>query len=171
MADSDTIGALMVAANSFLTDNGLAAEAIAWPNKAFDPAGKALWARVSHVPNAPTVATLGIGGRDRGTGFLQIDLNVPENAGDGTFRDWENYAREYFVAGGTFTRSGQTVRVISCAMSQGRTVDNWFRKSITVVYRSDFTRADPTALQGLLVLLDSVSAFEAAVSSLSSLTS
>jgi hypothetical protein len=143
MADSDTIGALMVAVNTFLTaaPRSLPTASIAWENKVFDPAGKAIWARVSHVPNTPTVATLGRGGRDRGTGFVQIDLNVPEGGGDGVFRAWEDYARAFFVAGETFTRNGQTVRVISCGVSQGRNVDNWFRKSITVVYRSDFTRA------------------------------
>ena len=170
MADSDTLGALMVAANAFLTDNGIAAGFIQWENKSFDPAGKALWARVTHVPNPPTVATLGVGGRDRGTGFIQIDLNIPEGEADGVLRPWEDYAREFFVAGATFTKSGQVVRIISCAMGQGRNVDNWFRKSITVVYRSDFTRVNPAGLASLLVLLGSVTAFEAAVSSLTSAT-
>lgn len=140
MADADTIGALFSAVSAFLVANGIAAGATAWPNKDFDPAGKAIWAKVSHVPNTPTVATLGRGGRDRGTGFVQIDLNVPEGTGDGALRAWENLARAAFIAGGTLTQSGQVVRIISCGIGQGRTVDNWWRRSITVVYRSDFTR-------------------------------
>jgi hypothetical protein len=144
MADSDTIGALMVAVNTFLTaaPRSLPATSINWENKVFDPAGKAIWAKVTHVPNTPIVATLGAGGRDRGTGFVQIDLNIPQGEGDGVLRTWENYARAFFVAGETFTKDGQVVRVLSCGMSQGRNVDNWFRKSLTVAYRSDFNRSN-----------------------------
>ena len=146
MADPDTIGAIMSAVNTFLTaaPRSLPASAIAWENKIFDPAGKAIWAKVSHVPNQPEVASLGSRGIDRGTGFFQIDINVPEGTGDSVLRTWEDYARGYFIAGNALKRNAQTVVIISCGVSQGRIVENWYRKSITVAYRSDFIRQPNT---------------------------
>jgi hypothetical protein len=142
MADSDTIGALLSAANTFLvTNEGLAATSIQWENQTFDPSGKSVWAAVFVVPNIPQASTLGGQGRDRGNGFMQIDINIPQGKGEGPFRAWEDAARGYFIVGKPFTRNSQVVTIISCGMGQGRNIDNWHRKSITITYRSDFTRA------------------------------
>ena len=81
MAISDIEGALFKGVSDFLIANTLTAADIAWPNTDFDPAGKALWAQVSIVPNEPVPVSLGDGGQDRGTGFVQIDFNVPWNTG------------------------------------------------------------------------------------------
>jgi hypothetical protein len=140
MADSNAQAALLVAAKTFLTGQGLAASSIAWENQVFDPAGKSVWASVFFVPNAPFVVSLGQQGRDRGTGFLQIDLNIPQGSGEGPLRTWEDAARAYFITGRVFSQSGQEVILTSCGMSQGRKVDNWFRKSLTVAFRTDFHR-------------------------------
>jgi hypothetical protein len=140
MADSDTIGALLVAAKTFLTGEGLSASSISWENRVFNPVGKTPWAAVFVVPNTPQPVTLGNQGTDRGDGFMQIDLNIPFNTGDSVLRTWEDAARAFFIVGSTFTQGGQIVRVLSCGMSQGRKVDNWFRKSLTIAYRTDFQR-------------------------------
>lgn len=146
MADADAQGALLSAAYTFLTTgaNALGASDISWPNVAFDSAGKSLWASVHFVPNDPTPVSLGNQGLDRGTGFMQIDLNVPVNTGDVTLRAMENKGRAFFIVGKTFTQSGQAVRVISCGMSPGRIVDNFWRKHLTIAYRTDFTRTSIT---------------------------
>jgi len=141
MADTDVEKALLTAAKSFLDANGFTG-AINWENSIFDPAGKSKWASVFFVPNVPDVLTLGTQGDDRMTGFLQIDLNVPQGTGGGSMRPWLDASRQTFVAGKTFTQSGQKVAVISAGWGQGRNVDNWFRKSLTVAFRSDLQRAN-----------------------------
>jgi len=142
MAEADTQGAISAAVYDFLTAGSpsVAAADIAWENIHFDPAGKAVWARVSFVPNQPGVITLGSRGLDRGNGFFQIDLNIPTGTGDAVLRAWYDAARAYFIAGRVFTQSAQSVVILSCGETPGRVVDNWYRKSITVFYRSDFQR-------------------------------
>lgn len=142
MAESDTQGALLAAVSDYLTGGSpsIAATAIAWENVDFDPAGKAVWARVTFTPNQPQVVTLGSQGTDRGNGFVQVDINVPLGGGDSVLRDWYDAARAYFIAGRVFTQSGQSAIILACGDMAGRKVDNWFRKSITISYRSDFQR-------------------------------
>lgn len=141
MAISDIEGALFKGVSDFLVANALAATSIAWPNVDFDPAGKAIWAQVSHVPNEPAPVTLGDGGQDRGTGFVQVDFNVPWNTGLATLRSWENLARSAFPAGKTFSQNGQFVRVVQSGMGQIRKIDNWARRSFTIRYRFEINRS------------------------------
>lgn len=143
MAESDVQGALLAAADTFLTvgTGKLSAGSVSWPNIEFDPAGNAIWAAVHYVPNDPEPITLGELGQDRGTGFLQIDFCVPINTGSVALRAWENAARAYFPAGRTFAQAGQAVRVVSSGMSQLRIVDNWAKKSFTIRYRFEIQRA------------------------------
>lgn len=142
MAEADTQGALLEAVLTFLTGGSpsMAATDIAWENVNFDPAGKAVWARVTFAPNQPQVVTLGGQGFDRGNGFVQVDISIPIGTGDAVLRSWFEAARAYFIAGRVFTQNSQSAIVISCGESPGRKVDNWFRKSITIFYRSDFQR-------------------------------
>lgn len=232
MADTDAEKALLIAAETFLEANGFTGK-ISWENDGFDPSGKTQWASVFFVPNDPEPVTLGVQGSDRQTGFLQIDVNVPQNTGSAAMRDWQNAGRAEFVAGksyrlddvvvvsgggveavngnylldgeesgkdrftleggvtgsdsveyraegrwGIYSTSGSpllkylsegndfdnpadsdnwdtptsaalpspdvtlppTVVIVSAGWTAGRNVDNWFRKSLTVAFRADFTR-------------------------------
>ncbi|MDC1268154.1 DUF4128 domain-containing protein [Gammaproteobacteria bacterium] len=141
MAESDIQGALFVAAETFLAANGIATSAVAWPNRDFDPAGLALWAAVHYMPNDPVSVTAGSLGRDEETGLIQIDINVPRNTGDSVFRTFRNASRAYFIPGQTFTQNSQDTIIVSCGMSSIRVVDNWFRVSLSIIYRADFYRA------------------------------
>ena len=140
MADTDAEVALLTAAKTFLEANGFT-DKISWENAGFDPTEGTQWAIVFFVPNQPEPVTLGVQGSDRQNGFLQIDLNIPQDTGSGAMRAWQNAARQTFVAGKTFTEAGQAVVIVSAGWTQGRNVDNWFRKSLTVVFRTDLTRA------------------------------
>ncbi len=140
MSDSDAEVALLTAAKTLLDAQGFGA-VTQWENDDFDPSGKTKWASVFFVPNQPEPVTLGQQGDDRQTGFVQIDFNIPQNTGSGQMRPWTNAARQAFVAGKTFTENGQIVRVTSAGVTQGRNVDNWFRKSVTIAFRTDLQRA------------------------------
>ena len=113
---------------------------IGWENRSFDPAGRDSWASVFYRPNIPEGRTVGQGGFDQITGFIQIDLNVAPDTGEKTHIDWGEKARIYFHPGRFFVYEGQSVLVISSGMSQGRHVENFYRKSITVAFRGHLKR-------------------------------
>ncbi len=140
MADTDSEVALLTAAKTLLDAQGFGS-ATNWENDGFDPSGKTKWASVFFVPNQPEPVTLGQQGDDRQTGFLQIDFNIPQGKGSGQMRAWLNAARQTFVAGKSFTQNGQIVIVTTAGATQGRNVDNWFRKSVTIAFRTDLQRA------------------------------
>jgi len=139
MAKSHIEKALLTAANAFLVAQGFDGK-ISAENIKFTPETDSEDASLFFVPNAPGVVTLGSGGRDRETGFLQIDLNIPLGTGTAEMRDWTDAAYVEFTAGKTYSESGQVVRILSCGENQGGNVDNWFRKSLTVAFRPDLTR-------------------------------
>lgn len=113
---------------------------IGWENRTFDPIGKDPWASFFYVPNIPQGRTVGQGGIDELNGFIQIDFNVAPDSGESVLMEWEEKARIYFHPGRAFTYGGHSVLVTACGMSQGRTVENYYRKSVTVNFRSDLKR-------------------------------
>lgn len=120
----------------------LPADSIGRENRIFDHIGKDPWASVFYRPNTPTGRTVGQGGIDQITGFVQIDLNVAPGRGEGPLIEWEEKARVYFHPGRSFAYQGQSVLVISSGMSEGRHVDNFYRKSITVAFRGHLKRSE-----------------------------
>lgn len=120
----------------------LSADAVGWENRSFDPAGKDPWASVFYRPNIPEGRTIGQSGFDQITGFMQIDFNIAPGQGEKPLIDWEEKARIYFHPGRFFVNEGQSVLVISSGMSQGRHVENFYRKSITVSFRGHLKRSE-----------------------------
>lgn len=154
MNDTNIRKALITGAEEFLTaaasldtakgtvDNlpTLPEDSIGWENRTFDPSGKDPWASVFYRPNLPEGRTIGQGGYDQITGFIQIDLNIAPGQGEKPLIDWEEKARIYFHPGRFFVNGGQSVLVVSSGMSEGRHVENFYRKSITVSFRGHLKR-------------------------------
>ena len=69
---------------------------------------------------------------DGNTGFLQIDLNYPINAGAGAIVSKADAVAQYFKAGTRLAYGGQQVQIQSCGRSQGRQVDGFYRVSMTI---------------------------------------
>ncbi len=113
---------------------------IAWENEKFSPRGKETWASVFYVPNVPDARTIGVGGFDSADGFMQIDFNVAPDSGEKAHMDWERKAEIYFHPGRSFFYAGHSVLVTSSGLSQGRHVENFYRKSLTVAFRSQLKR-------------------------------
>lgn len=90
------------------------------------------WGAVFIVTNQPTPESAGAGGMDGNTGFMQIDLNYPINAGSGAIVSKADAVAQYFKAGTRLAYSGQQVQIQSCGRSQGRPVDGFYRVSMTI---------------------------------------
>lgn len=141
MADSDVRKALVQAVKSLLDTYPLETTGkVAWENTKFNADDLDSWFRVSFEPTTPTPVTLGLGGRDRQSGFIQIDLNTGQDDGVQFFDIWGDRIRQTFVAGKAFTSGTATVTIQTVGMSGGRVFESWFRKSVTITFRTDLTR-------------------------------
>ena len=156
MSSVNTRKALISGAESFLTANetistasgaisGLPvidAGSIAWENVKFSVGAKDPWASVFYKPNTPEGRTVGQRGYDEINGFIQIDFNTAMDKGEGALLAWEEKARIFFHAGRVLSYGGQNVLVISAGMSEGRQIDNFYRKSLTVAFRGHLKRVE-----------------------------
>ena len=154
MSIIDVRAALITACKNFLevdtsinTDSGLVTglpvlppENISYENRLFNPRSKGVFASVFYLPNTPTVRTVGDCGFNELTGVVQIDINIPQHAGEKILIDWERKAEIYFHTGRVFTNSGQTVIIINSAFTGARKKENFYKKSLSVAFRSDIKR-------------------------------
>jgi hypothetical protein len=113
---------------AFFTDALTSYENVAFAK----PAISAPWASVFVVPNQPTIESVGEGGVDGHTGFMQVDINYPSNGGSGAAITKADSVAQYFKAGTRVAYGGQQVQIQSCGRSQGRPVDGWYRVSLTI---------------------------------------
>lgn len=113
---------------------------IQWENEDFDPTKMAKWAAVHFIPAQPFPATLGTGGSDRLTGFIQVDIHVPRGGGFRPIYKMADFFRANFFAGKKLEESGTVVVILSCGLNQGSVVDNWYQRSATIFFRSDLPR-------------------------------
>lgn len=105
----------------------------AYENASFvKPANTTAWAAIFIVPNQPTIESVGDGGMDGHTGFMQVDVNYPSNGGTGAAIAKADSVAQYFKAGTRIAYGGQQVQIQSCGRSQGRPVDGWYRVSLTI---------------------------------------
>lgn len=117
---------------------------IAWENKNFDTQGKELWPSVFYRPNAPVARTIGPGGFDEINGFMQIDFNVGTDEGEAALILWKKKARLFFHGGRYFRNNGHSVIVTSSFFGNSRQVENYFRQSLTVAFKSHVKRPQLT---------------------------
>lgn len=103
----------------------------AYENRSFLP-GEYPWASAFLIPNIPDAVTVGIGGEDEHSGFLQVDLNYPLNEGTAHILEAADQIRAHFVAGRKFTHDGQEVLIRSCGRSTGLEINGWYRISMTI---------------------------------------
>ena len=96
-----------------------------------------LWLKLSIVPAEAFPVTLGINGDDNHNGYLQIDVNVPVNTGDGLVNLVAGKIKREYPAGRNI---GQVV-VGSSSVSPARVVGAFYRVSVTVSYYSRIARS------------------------------
>tara|TARA_R110000744_G_scaffold17537_6_gene47444 strand:- start:2283 stop:2741 length:459 start_codon:yes stop_codon:yes gene_type:complete len=118
----------------------LDAELVAWENRFFDKGDNPLWASVFYIPNVPSPYSVSKGGLDLLSGYIQIDFNVPLDSGEETMIAWESKAKSFFVPADNLVFEGQGVILTEAGISAGRQVENHYRKSFTVAFRSYLQR-------------------------------
>ncbi|MDB9741459.1 DUF4128 domain-containing protein [Akkermansiaceae bacterium] len=148
--DTKTRAGLIEASIDYITNNetintitGLPTaleSTVKFENRIFETSNKPVWFSIYYRPNTPISRTIGAHGIDAITGFIQIDINTPENTGESVHIEWEKKARLYFFPGRSFIYDGHKILVTACGMSQGRHVDNYYRKSVTVSFTADLNR-------------------------------
>lgn len=142
MTDYDDIEkGLMELTTDFLTANSISHGDLETENSTFDAAGKSEWFSCHYIPNDPEPVTAGNGGIDRLTSIFQIDFNVPVKTGLKRLRTLEKLARSFFYGGKTKTYGSAVVKITKAGFSRGRTVGNFYRRSLTITFYSDLIRS------------------------------
>jgi hypothetical protein len=118
----------------------LTSKVVAWPNKTLDPKARTTWYAVHYLPADEPVVTMGDGGENEVVGLLQVDVNVPLNSGEKATETALLDLRETFYAGGVLTHEGQDVKVTKVVRSIGRTVDAFFRTSLSIYFYGRYNR-------------------------------
>lgn len=112
---------------------------LAYVNVPFTPLAGKPWMFYRFLHSEETPRTLGVTGNDQVDGMIQIDVNYPINAGEGTSRKTINELRACFHPQSISTY-GQPVTIISRSKSGGNSVNNFYKIPFTVRWRSQIAR-------------------------------
>lgn len=121
-------------------DSGAFGLSVADENRDYTPIPGSAWAQLFVVHSQPSANTLGLGGQDLITGFLQINLNYPENTGAGAAKQKATTIRDYFYAGRVFTYSSQDVFITDSGRGISRNDDSWYQVIVTINWQARVTR-------------------------------
>jgi len=110
------------------------------PNDVLENKPDGLWLQLGNVRGVSSPATLGDEGEDNHPGFLQIDVNYPENKGSGIVLEKVDEFAAFFTAGKSLLYNAQTVKVLSSTVGPARYVGGYYRLSLTVNYYARTTR-------------------------------
>lgn len=87
-------------------------------------------------------------GEDEHVGVMQIDLNYPLRKGVSAQRLKADELARFYVAGRKMVSGLATVYVTSCAKSNGREVEGWWRVSMTVNWYARLLRNEGSGAPG-----------------------
>lgn len=108
----------------------------------FDPQEKDFWVKFTFKQNVPQVDSLGNGGLDRITGFVQLSLYNKVGSGVGPSLKFLDSLRKFFVAGKTLTYNGQSVVIANCGISESGEDSTWFVTYVTIYWWSWLQREE-----------------------------
>lgn len=113
---------------------------IAQENIQFNPPADRAWSAFHFKPAQPSLATLGEGGTDALTGFIQIDLNYPANAAPGAAYAKAEDIKNFFKAGSRLTYSGTEVKITSCGYMPAGLQSGYYRIILTIYFDTRIQR-------------------------------
>jgi hypothetical protein len=105
-----------------------------------DKPGQDPWASFHYLPNNPDGGSLGDSGYDDVTGIIQIDINIPENAGRNNLNSYVELLRTRFKKGSIHSYNNQTVSIKSCGRGRGKVVDGFYRVPVTIYWSAQVQR-------------------------------
>ena len=105
--------------------------ATSYPNRIFEAPVDDIWINLTFNPT-DTIPVTAFRGQDNHTGFMQLDINVPQDTGTSDLRNIADQLQDYFTAGTSFVYTSQKVIINSTRLTPGRVVDNYYRISATV---------------------------------------
>lgn len=95
---------------------------IGWESKEFKPPAGQPYATVKNFPADKNVHSLGDRGEDNYSGFLQINVHVPENDGTSNLNKLSDKIDAHFKLGRVFTYKEQRVRIRYTTFTPGNYV-------------------------------------------------
>lgn len=135
----------MIAAVKARLEAVVPAPAVSWPNKVFNAPADTLWCGVHWMPGDRVPITLGIGGEDEFSGFVQVDVNLPQDKGDMASENILQSLEDWFVSGRKLDYDGQVVMIERVSRGPGRLVDPNWRESIDIYFTSRIQRTNPVS--------------------------
>lgn len=125
----------------YLEAVGLPTPPTEYENIAFAPPSDCpLWIKLALLPVDDAPVSYGTTGENELTGILQLDVNVPKNAGEQRLQETLDNLRSFFTPGKPLVYSGVTVNVKRFVTSPSRQVDSWHRRSASVYYYARIKR-------------------------------
>lgn len=108
----------------------------------YRPPASSIWVKVTNMPAARSVRTMGDGGEDDITGVFQIDVHVPENSGTAAILRPVDKIHNHFHPGRRFTYEGQQVKVLRSSLTPVRKLSDSasYRSSVSVFWTSPTVR-------------------------------
>ena len=98
------------------------------------------WAALTIVPAVIDYQSLGTGGTDLHTGFMQIDFSVKHGTGRAVLVGYAQTIRDEFVGGKGYTQNTQRVRIDTVDRSGVRESNGWMVLSVSVNWSSETIR-------------------------------
>jgi hypothetical protein len=102
--------------------------------------GAAKWALPRWLQSARRCGTLGPSGNDKVIGVYQITMAYPTNSGTKTARTDIGTLESYFKIASSLSSNGQALTITGTDASPGRTVDNSYRRTLTVYFEAEVAR-------------------------------
>ena len=112
---------------------------IAFPNVNYQPPGAKIWLRFHYMPGDSFQETLGPGGLDQYNGIFQVDINIPEGAGEMTSRQILDDLRACFTPS-SLQYGDQTVQVLARGPAGAITANQYYTIPFTVRWRASVRR-------------------------------
>lgn len=94
------------------------------------------WCRVTVLPARPTVATMGIEGKDQIDGIMQVDIFSPRNTGTADAHEKADTIAAAFFAGSTHSKDDVDVHVDYCGRTGSTENPDNYRTIIEIGFHS-----------------------------------
>lgn len=141
MSNTNVYKGLVSDVQSFLNGQGIGDSSIQFPNEKPVDQNESMWARVNYLSNPLIPVSTGLGGLDRLTGVLIVNLYAVMGSSMSAYNTIENAAMSRYWNGKTLTFGGTTIYIQNVGFEDGGAEDNTYVKSLSLSFKSDIQRS------------------------------